>query len=93
MREIFALVDQVHVELEVGGGERREEKGENSPNLHQSVGWSCVGVWVDVGPSTECGVELRRCVGVELKGFVVVAFSWNWNWRACEAEGYEFWGE
>ena len=30
----------------------------------------------------------RQCVGVELKGFVAVAFSWNWNWRACE-----FWGE
>ena len=62
MSEIFALVDRVHVELEVGGGERREEKGENSPNLHQSVGWSCVGVWVDVGPLTECGVELRLSV-------------------------------
>ena len=30
VREIFALVGQVHAELEVGGGERREEKGENS---------------------------------------------------------------
>ena len=53
----------------VGGGERREEKGENSPDWRRSVGWSCVGVWVgvevwvDFGPSTECGVELRRSVG------------------------------
>ena len=30
VREIFALVGRVHVELEVGEGERREEKGENS---------------------------------------------------------------
>ena len=35
----------------------------------------------------------RRCIRVELKGFVAVAFSWNWNWRVCEAEGCEFWGE
>ena len=32
VREIFALVDRVHAELEVGEGERREEKGENSPD-------------------------------------------------------------
>ena len=32
-------------------------------------------------------------MGVELKGFVAVAFSWSWNWRACEVEGCEFWGE
>ena len=49
MSEIFALVDRVNVKLEVGGGERREEKGENSPNWRQSVGWSYIGVWVDVG--------------------------------------------
>ena len=37
----------------------------------------------------------HRCVGMELKGFVVVTFSWNWNWiwRACEAKGCEFWGK
>ena len=50
MRKIFSLV---------GGGERREENGENSPDWYQNARWSCVGVWVDVGPSTECGVELR----------------------------------
>ena len=32
VREIFALVDRVHAELEVGEGDRREEKGENSPD-------------------------------------------------------------
>ena len=32
VRDIFDLVDRVNVELEVGGGERREEKGENSPD-------------------------------------------------------------
>ena len=32
VREIFALVDWVHADLKVGGGERREEKGENSPD-------------------------------------------------------------
>ena len=42
MREIFALVDWVHAELEVGEGERREENGENSPDWRRSVGWSCV---------------------------------------------------
>ena len=62
MRENFALVDWVHADLKVGGGERREEKGENSSDWRQSVGWSYVGVWVDVGPSTECGVEL--CLSV-----------------------------
>ena len=69
MREIFALVDRLHTELEVGAGERREEKGENSPDYRQSVGWSCVEcgwsyvkVWVDVGPSTKCGMELRLSV-------------------------------
>ena len=36
--EIFALVDRVNVELEVGGGERREEKGENSPDWRWIVG-------------------------------------------------------
>ena len=62
VREIFALVDWVHAELEVGGGEKREEKGENSSDWRRSVGWSCVGVWVDVGPSTKCGVELHLSV-------------------------------
>ena len=62
IREIFALVDCGHVELKVGGGERREEKGENSPDWRRSVGWSCVGVWVDIEPSMECGVEL--CLSV-----------------------------
>ena len=69
VREIFALVDRVHAELEVGGGKRSEEKGENSPNWHRSVGWSCVGVWVDVRPSTECGVELH----------LSVVSAWGWN--------------
>ena len=69
IREIFALVDQVHAELEVGGGERREEKGENSPDWHRSMGWSCVGVWVDIGPSMECGVELR----------LSIVGAWGWS--------------
>ena len=51
-------MDRVHAKLEVGRGERREEKGENSSDWHRSVGWSCVGVWVDIEPSMECGVEL-----------------------------------
>ena len=57
--------------------------------LRRSVGghWTFDGVW---GGATSL---YRRCVGVELKGFIAVAFSWNWNWRDCEAEGYEFWGE
>ena len=51
MREIFALVDRLHIELEVGAGERREEKGENSPD------WG--------GAATECGwtSDLRRSMG------------------------------
>ena len=69
VREIFALVDQVHAEHEVGGGEGREENGENSLDWRRSVGWSCVGVWVDIGPSTECGVELRL--------FVVGVWGWS----------------
>ena len=57
--------------------------------LRRSVGGRRTfdGVWG--GATSIC----RRCVGVELKGFVAVAFSWNWNWKACEAEGCEFWGE
>ena len=69
MREIFALVDRLHTELEVGAGERREEKGENSPDYRQSVGWSCVRVWVDVEPATKCGVELR----------LSVVSAWGWS--------------
>ena len=69
VREIFALVDWVHAELEVGGGEKREEKGENSSDWRRSVGWSCVGVWVDIEPSMECGVEL--CLSV--------IGAWGWS--------------
>ena len=69
MSEIFALVDRVHVELEVGGGERREEKGENSADWRRSVGWSYIGVLVDVEPLTECGVEL--CLSV--------VDAWGWS--------------
>ena len=69
MNEIFALVDRVHVKLEVGGGERREEKGENSSDWRRSVGWSYIGVWVDVEPLTECGVEL--CLSV--------VDTWGWS--------------
>ena len=61
--------------------EVREEK------KMEKTHWTGVGVWG--GAASLC----HRCVGVELKGFVAVAFSWNWNWRACEAEGYEFSGE
>ena len=32
VRDIFDLVDRVHAGLEVSEGERREEKGENSPD-------------------------------------------------------------
>ena len=69
MREIFSQVDRVHAELEVAGGLRREEKGEKSPDWCQSVRRSCVGVWVDVGPSTEYGVELR----------LSVVGAWRWS--------------
>ena len=57
--------------------------------LRRSVGGRRTfdGVWG--GATSIC----HWCVGVELKGFVAVAFSWNWNWRVCEAEGCEFWGE
>ena len=48
-------------------------------NLQRSMGWSCV--------------SLSSVRGGGVEGFIAVAFSWNWNWRACEAEGYEFWGE
>ena len=61
--------------------EVREEK------KMEKTHWTGVGVWG--GAASLC----RRCMGVELKGFVAVAFSWNWNWRACEAEGCEFWGK
>ena len=57
--------------------------------LHRSVDGRRTfdGVWG--GATSIC----RRCVGVELKGFVAIAFSWNWNWKACEAKGCEFWGK
>ena len=55
--------------------------------LRRSVGGRRTfnGVWG--GATSIC----HWCMGVELKGFVAVAFSWNW--RAYEAEGYEFSGE
>ena len=63
MREIFTLVDRVHAELEVSKGERREEKGENSPDWRRSVGGRQTfdEVW---GGATSL---YRRCVGVELR--------------------------
>ena len=68
MREIFTLVDRVHAELEVSKGERREEKGENSPDWRRSVGGRQTfdEVW---GGATSL---YRRCVGVELR--------WAWGW-------------
>ena len=54
---------------DVGGGYGFGEWGGAASEWYQSVGWSCVGVWVDVGPSTECGVEQLR--------FVIGAWGWS----------------
>ena len=54
---------------DVGGGYGFGEWGGVASEWHQSVGWSYVEVWVDIGPSTECGVEqLRSVVG-----------AWGWS--------------
>ena len=56
VRESFALVDQVHAELNVGGGEVKWLG--YGGTARRSVG--------DLGPTSTCGVELRLsrwCVG------------------------------
>ena len=60
MRESFALVDRVHVELKVGGGEvewlgmaARLVGGWGTSNRRLRVGWSCISL------SLVRGVELR----------------------------------
>ena len=42
---------------------------ESGVELRWSVGWSYIGVWVDVGPSTKYGVELR----------LSVISAWGWS--------------
>ena len=68
VRDIFDLVDRVHAGLEFSEGERREEKGENSPDWRQSVGGRRTFNEVWGGAAS----LYRRCVGVELR--------WAWGW-------------
>ena len=74
---------------DVGGGYGFGEWGGAALEWRRSVGGRRTFNKVWGGATSIC----HRCVGVDLKGFVAVAFSWNWNWRACEAEGCEFWGK
>ena len=63
VREIFSLVDQVDAELEMGEGERREEKEENSLEWRWSVGGRRTFDEVWGGAASLC----CWCVGVELR--------------------------
>ena len=57
----FALVDRVHAELEVGGGKvewEKRRKGRKPIGVEGKTTALLIGVWVDLGPTSMCKVEL-----------------------------------
>ena len=87
MRESFALVDWVHAELKVGGGEvewEKRRKGRKPTGAKGKTAVLLIKVWVDLKPASACGVELCLPLVSAWGGVEELGKSDRVEWRILE---------